>query len=81
METDKCKCGEESTRGCHGIKDSEIYDEYYCDDCYNKKSCNKEIDKLESKKIRREHVERKASGPSQVSDGTKEQVGIEKCAS
>lgn len=36
---DKCKCGEESTRGCHGVnKQGGVYDEYYCDECYNKKS-------------------------------------------
>lgn len=36
-EGDLCICGEVSTRGCHGIKEHEVYDEYYCDECYNKK--------------------------------------------
>jgi hypothetical protein len=34
---DNCKCGKESTRGCHGFMDGEIYNEYYCDECYNRK--------------------------------------------
>jgi len=38
METnDDCACGEESTKGCHGISNGSVYDEYYCDECYNKK--------------------------------------------
>lgn len=37
VQQDNCKCGAESTRGCHGIKDNEVYDAYYCDECYNKK--------------------------------------------
>lgn len=32
-----CACGAESTRGCHGFRDGEIYDEYYCDECFKKK--------------------------------------------
>lgn len=42
MDTDKCKCGKESTKGCHGIKNEEIYSEYYCDDCFNKRKQEKE---------------------------------------
>lgn len=37
MNDDKCECGEESTKACHGFKDGEIYDEYYCDECYHKR--------------------------------------------
>ena len=33
---DLCACGEESVYGCHGFKDNEIYDVYYCEKCYNK---------------------------------------------
>ncbi len=33
---DKCECGEESTRGLHGVKNMGIYSEYYCDFHYNK---------------------------------------------
>jgi hypothetical protein len=32
-----CACGETSTKGCHGVKNGEVYSEYYCDGCYNKK--------------------------------------------
>jgi hypothetical protein len=34
---DKCKCGAESDYGCHGVKNMEVYSEYYCTDCYNKR--------------------------------------------
>lgn len=47
MADDKCACGKESTRGCHGIKDGEIFSEHPCDDCFN--SRNKE-DKDETTK-------------------------------
>ena len=36
-ESDKCECGQESTRGCHEIKDMENYSRYYCDTCYHRK--------------------------------------------
>ena len=36
MIDNKCECGEESTVGCHGITEGEVYDEYYCDKCWNK---------------------------------------------
>ena len=36
-EDTNCKCGEESTRGCHVIKDGVVLTEYQCDKCYNKK--------------------------------------------
>ncbi len=36
-ENDKCECGQESTRGCHEIKDMENYSRYYCDTCYHRK--------------------------------------------
>jgi hypothetical protein len=44
-ESDKCLCNEESTKGCHGIRNGEVYSEYYCDDCYNKRE-NKSIKDL-----------------------------------
>ena len=49
---DKCSCGQESTRGCHGIRDGEVYDEYYCEDCYtaDKKDNPHHIDRLANSK-------------------------------
>jgi len=32
-----CKA-QESDYGCHGIKDGKNYDEYYCKECYNRRS-------------------------------------------
>lgn len=34
-ETDNCPCGKPSEVGAHGIRDGVVYDEYYCEDCYN----------------------------------------------
>jgi hypothetical protein len=35
---DPCKgCGKESEYGAHGIRDQEVYDEYWCGPCYHKK--------------------------------------------
>ena len=35
---DPCKiCGEDSTKGCHGVTNMLVYSEYYCDTCYNKR--------------------------------------------
>ena len=31
-------CKEESSYGAHGIRNWEIYDEYYCEKCYNTKN-------------------------------------------
>ena len=31
-----CKCGKERDYGCHGVKDREVYSEYYCKECYHK---------------------------------------------
>lgn len=31
-----CKCGAESDFGCHGVRNGEIFSEYYCKNCYNK---------------------------------------------
>lgn len=42
MNEDLCKCGKESTRGCHGFRNEEIYSEYYCDECFNKRNKLKE---------------------------------------
>lgn len=36
-ESDKCECGAESDYGCHGVRDAQVYDEFYCKECYNKK--------------------------------------------
>jgi hypothetical protein len=33
---DQCKCGAESDFGCHGVRDGEVYSEFYCKACYNK---------------------------------------------
>jgi hypothetical protein len=33
---DKCACGKDSDFGCHGIKNEEVYSEFYCKECYNK---------------------------------------------
>lgn len=72
MGDNKCQCGEESTRGCHGMKNGAIYDEYFCDYCYNNKSnLKKEV----------KYVKRKTNEPNEVSDGTEEQAGIERTAS
>lgn len=35
---DACLCGKKSTKGCHGIKDREVYSEFYCDECFNKRN-------------------------------------------
>lgn len=44
MSEDTCMvCGEESTKGCHGVKEDKIYSEYYCDSCYNSKNGKKEV--------------------------------------
>jgi hypothetical protein len=32
-----CECGSVSDFGCHGIRDGEVYSEFYCRECYNKK--------------------------------------------
>ena len=43
MENDKCTCGEESTKGCHGVKEGVIYSKYYCDKCFhNRKEVEEE---------------------------------------
>ena len=36
--SDLCSCGEESDYGAHGLRDGEIYDEYFCEKCWNKKN-------------------------------------------
>lgn len=35
--TNVCECGQDSDFGCHGIRNEEIYSEYYCTDCYNRR--------------------------------------------
>lgn len=35
--TDNCDCGNQSDYGAHGIRDGEIYDEYYCEECWSKR--------------------------------------------
>ncbi len=37
MDNTKCDCGKESDFGYHGVRDGEVYSEYYCKECYNKK--------------------------------------------
>jgi hypothetical protein len=34
---DPCPCGAESTHGAHGFRDGELYDEFWCQECWNKK--------------------------------------------
>lgn len=36
IKDDKCHCGAESEVGVHGVKENDIYDEYYCYECWNK---------------------------------------------
>lgn len=36
LSSNWCKCGKESDFGCHGVKNSEVYSEYYCKECYHK---------------------------------------------
>ena len=36
--TDRCLCGEESDYGCHGVKDVQVYSEFYCKECYNRRN-------------------------------------------
>lgn len=40
VNEDVCQvCNQESTKGCHGVKEGSIYSEYYCDECFqNRKS-------------------------------------------
>ena len=38
MEDNRCECGKDSVKGCHGIKDGEVFSIYYCDACYNNRS-------------------------------------------
>ena len=45
VETEECKCGEESTKGCYGIRNDEIYSEYYCDACFAKRNDKKPKEK------------------------------------
>ena len=41
---DPCQgCQGESDYGAHGIRDREVYDEYWCEACYNKKTPDKEL--------------------------------------
>lgn len=42
----KCSCGKDSTKGCHGFKNDELYSEYFCDPCFNKR--NGKVDKNEN---------------------------------
>lgn len=32
-----CPCGKDSDIGAHGFRDGELYDEYWCLECWNKK--------------------------------------------
>jgi hypothetical protein len=32
-----CQCGQESDFGCHGVRDMEVYSEFFCKKCYHKK--------------------------------------------
>lgn len=45
-EPTECACGQESTRGCHGVKDGAIYSDYYCDKCYSDRGENKNAKEL-----------------------------------
>jgi hypothetical protein len=35
IEDPCCQCGRESEFGAHGIRENEVYDEYYCESCWN----------------------------------------------
>jgi hypothetical protein len=37
-ETEKCSCGKEAEYGAHGIKEDEVYSEYYCEKCWNNRN-------------------------------------------
>lgn len=37
LDSTKCACGAESDYGAHGVSNGEIYDEYYCEACWNNK--------------------------------------------
>lgn len=43
MDEDLCECGKESTKGCHGVKDKEVYSEHYCDECFNSRNSTNKI--------------------------------------
>lgn len=30
-------CGEESSYGCHGVTDGDVFDEYWCEACFSKR--------------------------------------------
>ncbi len=36
-ESDKCACGAESAYGCHGVRDGQVFSEYFCKECKNGK--------------------------------------------
>lgn len=35
--TDNCPCGEESEFGCHGVRNGQVYSEYFCKKCKNQR--------------------------------------------
>lgn len=35
-ETQNCKCGQPSDFGCHGVRDMEVFSDFFCKECYNK---------------------------------------------
>jgi hypothetical protein len=39
---DPCACGAPSEYGAHGIRDNKVYDEYFCESCYNKERKGKD---------------------------------------
>ncbi len=40
---EKCGCGKESTRGCHGVKDGQIYSEHFCDGCFHDRNSKDQL--------------------------------------
>ncbi len=42
---DPCQeCGKESDYGAHGIRNGEVYDEYHCEECYNKVDSKEKVE-------------------------------------
>lgn len=33
----RCDCGKDSDFGCHGVRNGDLYSEYFCKSCYNRR--------------------------------------------
>lgn len=58
IEDPCCVCGEESDVGCHGYKDGQIYDIYYCNSHYHAQT-TKTFSKEKEPEVEEELVEEK----------------------